>query len=321
MATVLAHENGQTRRESVVDPHWLEPGSGVIVWVDIAAPQPEDERLLRDVFGFHALAVEDALSEIHHPKIEHYDRFLYLILHGILAGRNEQGFVTQDIDFFLGATYLVTVHTQPSRSIAQQLEVCTRYNGVLAEGPPSLVHRIVDTMVDHYQPEVDRLEDQLEELERIVFEQPRTNPLREILSLKRNVASLRRVVLPERDAIGRLARREFGEIPDALAYQFRDVYDHLVNLSDEALFFQDRVTGLLDAYLSSQSNRLNQVMKVLTVISTIFMPLTVLTSMWGMNVGLPKFPGRDPAQFWWVLLIMLVSSSCMLWAFRKMEWL
>ena len=101
------------------------------------------------------------------------------------------------------------------------------------------------------------------------------------------------VVLPQRDAIARLARREFPQISETMSYRFRDVYDHLVRLTDEALFLQDRVTGLLDAYLSTQSNRLNQVMKVLTVISTIFMPLTVLTGMFGMNVDLPQFPGGD----------------------------
>jgi Mg2+ and Co2+ transporter CorA len=117
------------------------------------------------------------------------------------------------------------------------------------------------------------------------------------------------------------ARREFAEIPDQLAYRFRDVYDHLVRLSDEAIFLQDRVTGLLDAYLSMQSNRLNQVMKVLTVIATIFMPLTVLASLYGMNVELPHLPGGDAAQFWWVLAIMLTMSGGMLWVFRRMTWL
>lgn len=321
MITVLVHQHGRTGRASEIESAWLQPGSGVLLWVDIADPQPGDARLLRETFGFHELAVEDALSEIHHPKIEHYDRFLYLILHGIIAGEREKGFLTQDIDFFLGPHYLVTIHIQPSRSIAQQQEVCLRHSGVLAEGPPALLHRIVDTMVDHYRPEVDRLEERLEELERMVFEEPRVNPLRAILSLKQDVAALRRITLPERDAVGRLARREFAEIPDALAYQFRDVYDHLVNLVDEAVSFQDRVTGLLDAYLSSQSNRMNQVMKVLTVIATIFMPLTVLTGMWGMNIGLPRFPGGDAAQFWWVAAVMIVASAGMLWVFRKMEWL
>ena len=119
----------------------------------------------------------------------------------------------------------------------------------------------------------------------------------------------------------RLARREFAEIPEQLSYRFRDVYDHLVRLADEAVSLQDRVTGLLDAYLSTQSNRLNGVMKVLTVIATIFMPLTVLASLYGMNVELPHLPGGIHAQFWWVLAMMLTMSGVMLWVFHKKDWL
>ena len=132
---------------------------------------------------------------------------------------------------------------------------------------------------------------------------------------------MRRVTLPQRDAVSRLARREFPQISEPLSYRFRDVYDHLVRLADEAIFLQDRVTGLLDAYLSTQSNRLNQVMKVLTVIATIFMPLTVLTSMYGMNVDLPHLPGGDGVQFWWIFAIMLAVSGAMLWMFRRKDWL
>jgi magnesium transporter len=215
----------------------------------------------------------------------------------------------------------VTVHQGPSRSIDAEFEICARHASVLAEGAAVLLHRIVDRMLDHYRPEVERLEDQLEVLERVVFESPRESPLRQILRLKADIGLLRRVVLPERDAVNRLARREFPQIPDALAYRFRDVYDNLVRLTDESLMFQDRVTGLLDAYLSSQSNRLNQVMKVLTVIATIFMPLTVVTGLYGMNVRLPAMPGGTDAQFWWVMAFMAAMSGGMLWAFRRFGWL
>jgi len=321
MIIVLVHESGQTRRTDRVDPAWLAPGAPQTFWLDIEAPGPDEARLLSETFHFHELAIEDALAEIHHPKIESYDGFLYLILHGIMVQERQRGFATQDVDFFLGSNYLVTIHHSPSRSIAEAQVVCGRHPGVLAEGSPSLLHRIVDAIVDHYRPVVDALEERLEQLERIVFEQPTKNPLRDVLALKQDVASLRRIALPERDAVGRLARREFPQIPDPLAYRFRDVYDHLVSVTDEAISFQDRVTGLLDAYLSSQSNRLNQVMKVLTVIATIFMPLTVLTGLWGMNVPLPRFPGDDVMQFWWVLAVMLISTGGMLWIFRFLRWL
>jgi magnesium transporter len=127
--------------------------------------------------------------------------------------------------------------------------------------------------------------------------------------------------MPQRDAVGRLARREFPQIPEQLAYRFRDVHDHLVRLADESIYFQDRITSLLEAHLSNVSNQLNAVMKVLTIISTIFMPMTVLTGLYGMNVTLPHLPGGDPAAFWWILGIMAAISVTMLVFFRTRNWL
>lgn len=321
MITIFVHRDGVTRQAERVDPAWLTPQAPETVWVDLEAPGAPERAILTDVFGFHELAVEDAMEEIHHPKIESYENFLYLILHGIQAKKRKGGFETHDVDFFLGRNFLVSVHHQPSRSIDALRGMCGKHAHVIGEGPGALLHRIVDRMVDHYGPEVDGLETRLERIEAQVFSSAQRNPLREILSLKADIASLRRVTLPQRDAIGRLARREFAQIPDALTYRFRDVFDHFVRLTEEAVFLQDRVTGLLDAHLSMQSNRLNQVMKVLTVIATIFMPLTVLTGMFGMNVDLPLFPGGRVQQFWWVSGIMAALTAGMLWVFRRMDWL
>ena len=159
-------------------------------------------------------------------------------------------------------------------------------------------------MVDNYGPEVSALENRLDAVEEAVFSASNEEVVRQILAIKRDVGSLRRVVMPQRDVIARLARREFAIIDEALSYKFRDVHDHLVRLADEANTFQDRVTGVLDAHLSFVSNRMNEVMKVLTLIATIFMPLTVLTSLFGMNVRIPLMPGGDGAQFWDVVIMM-----------------
>jgi magnesium transporter len=321
MLSVLVHRDGDTRPADRVDPAWLAPDAREVLWVDIESPDEADHAVLAGVFHFHELAIEDAMARAHHPKVEAYDGVLYLILHRIVAGREDEGFQTEDVDFFLGRNYVVTVHGARSSTLESEWQVCSRHDDILAEGAVALLHRLVDRLVDRYAPAVDGLEDRLETIERRVFEAPQSNPLREILALKRDVASLRRVALPQRDAVARLARREFPQIGEAMAYRFRDVYDHLVRVTEEAMFFQDRVTGLLDAYLSTQSNRLNQVMKVLTVIATIFMPLTVLTGMWGMNVPLPHFFGGPDVQFWWVLGLMLALSAVMLWLFRRMRWL
>ena len=322
MRTILVRRDGAVETAAAVDPSWLAPDAPEVVWVDIEGPVDDDRRYLQEVFQLHELAVEDALAEIHHPKIETYDGLLYLILHGIVAEEaGTGGFVTQDVDFFIGRNFLVTVHHVSSRSIEAEREVCGRHGDLMADGPMSLCHRIIDRMVDHYGPEVDTIEDRLEAIEAELFDDVDRNPMRELLALKRDIASLRRVTLPQRDAVGRLARREFPQISERLAYRFRDVHDQLVRLADEALFLQDRVTGLLDAHLSNQSNRLNRVMKVLTIIATIFMPLTVLTGAYGMNLALPHFPGGEPFQFWWIVGLMLATSAVMLWFFHRMRWM
>jgi magnesium transporter len=321
LLTIYRNQAGATECVDHVDPAWLSPGSGVWIWADLSEPTPEEARILSDVFHFHELSVEDALSEIHHPKVEAYGTYLYVILHGIDFRESEHCFRTQDVDFFLGEQFLVTVHPGISRTISEMRGVCERNHRALGEGPVALFHRIVDAMVDHYRPEVDRLDDRLDRLETEIFERPDARLAREILNFKSDVSSLRRVVLPQRDVVGRLARREFPIISESLSYRFRDVHDHLVRLVDEAMFFQDRVTSLLDAHLSQVSNQLNSVMKVLTIIATLFMPLTVLTGMYGMNVTLPRFPGGDGGQFWWVLGIMMVLSAAMLGYFRSKRWI
>jgi magnesium transporter len=289
--------------------------------VDLAAPSIPESLILSDTFAFHPLSVEDAMSALQYPKIEAYDGYLYAVLHGIDFHAGEHGFASHDVDFFIGATYLVTVHDGHSTSIANLREHATRNPKILAEGPMALFHRIVDSMVDHYRPEVEKLEDRLDELEKRVFDNPTPALVRAILDEKRDVASLRRVTTPQRDVIARLARRDFVDISTEMAFRFRDVYDHLQRIVDDAMIFQDRITGILDAHLSATSNRLNEVMKVLTVVATIFGPPTLLAGIWGMNVPLPHFPGSDVAQFWWVSAIMVLMIVGMLMAFRRKRWI
>lgn len=320
MLTIYVSNGRETRRADAVEPEWLLPKSGYYVWVDLQCASEEDARVLSEPFGFHELAVEDALKEIQTPKIESYGDYLYMILHGIDFEAAKHTFATHEVDIFLGEQFLVTVHDDFSRSVARLLEVCPRNDFVLAEGPAALLHRIVDSMVDNYRPEVEKLEARLDDMEDRVFNKPSPGDVREILGLKRDVSSLRRVVTPQRDVIGRLARREFPQISEALSYRFRDVFDHLVRLADEATLYQDRITSLLDAHLSFTSNRLNQVMKTLTIISTIFLPLTVLTGMFGMNVSFPPFPGGEGMQFWWIVGIMLAIGGVMLWYFNRSKY-
>src|SRR5262245_32140721 len=150
MLTIFVHRNGQTERATSIDRSWLNPASNAFVWADLAAPSIPEMLILSDTFAFHPLSVEDARAALHDPKIEAYDGYLYVILHGIDVRASKHSLVTHDIDFFIGQTYLVTVHDGTSRSVSGMQENVARNSKIMAEGPVALFHRIVDAMIDHY---------------------------------------------------------------------------------------------------------------------------------------------------------------------------
>src|SRR5262245_45302306 len=322
MLTILIHRDGKTEQVKSIERAWLKPAAGVYLWVDLAAPSIPESLILSDTFAFHPLSVEDAMSARQYPKIEAYDGYLYLILHGIdFHQGKKRSFETHDVDFFVGPSSLVTVHDGHAGAVTELRDHATRNPRILGEGPVPLLHRIVDSMVDSYQPEIDKLEDHLDALEKQVFDAPTPKLLREILDQKRQVSSLRRIVTPQRDVISRLARREFLDVGTEMSFQFRDINDHLVRVADDVLTFHDRISGMLDAHLSNTSNRLNEVMKVLTVVATLFMPPTLLAGIYGMNVPLPRFPGGDGDQFWWLVGLSAAMMAGMLAWFRRRRWI
>jgi len=298
-------------------PAWPE---GVTVWADVAEPTEADAAVLRDVFGLHELPVEAAVQRETQPKVESYGRYLYIVLHGINFQASEHTFETHETDFFLAPNFLVTIHDGQRRSIAHVADLCHRAHHILTEGPVALLHRIVDTMVDHYRPEVDELEERLDAIEKQVIEDPGETLTGDILAVKNDITSLRRIVIPQRDVVGRLARREFDLIGQEMAYRFRDVYDQFVRMADDSIVFQDRVTGILDAYLASVSNRLSNTSRLLAVIAALFGPMTVITGLFGMNVPLPTLLGSPEHQFWEIIGMMVVSSAIMFIWFKKSGW-
>jgi magnesium transporter len=316
----FVHKGGRTEPADRFEPALLSPESGTVVWADVAEPTDDDAAVLREVFGLHELAVEAAVQRETNPKVESYGRYLYLVLHGINFQVAEHTFETHETDFFLGPNFLVTIHDGQRRSIAHIAELCKRADHILAEGPVALLHRIVDTMVDHYRPEVDELEERLDEIEKQVIETPQEQLTGDILAIKRDITSLRRIVIPQRDVVGRLARREFDLISQELAYRFRDLYDQFARMADDSIVFQDRVTGVLDAHLASVSNRLANVSRLLAVIAALFGPMTVITGLFGMNVPLPSLVGSDQYQFWEIIGIMVLSSAALFFWFKKSGW-
>jgi magnesium transporter len=264
--------------------------------------------------------VQDALEALQHPKIETYPGLLYVVLHGINFRSESDEFDTHDTDFFLTREFLVTVHDGKRRSIEQICALCLSNDLVLREGTVALMHRIVDRMVEHYRPEVDELEGRLDSIEEQVIETPSHELTRQILTIKRDISAMRRILLPQRDVVGRLSRREFDLIEQEASYRFRDVFDQLVRMADDAVIFHERVTGILDAHLASISNQLARASQRLAAVATIFGTLTVITGIYGMNVRLPGVDESSEWPFWAIMGLMAFVTTAFFVIFRRMRW-
>ncbi|MBI3805774.1 MAG: magnesium/cobalt transporter CorA [Nitrospirae bacterium] len=289
------------------------------VWVDLEAATAAESEILSSVFHFHPLAIEDCISETLLPKIDDYRDYIFLVLHGSRAG-DDQRFATAEMNFFLGPNYLVSYHDEPSRSIAKAKERCVKQGPSITHGVDFLLHEILDTMVDNYFPVLDQFDSAIDRIEEEVFSHPDRATLNKIFTLKKEIMHLRRVASPQREILNRLSRDNFPVISPKAAIYFRDIYDHLARITDLAESYRDLITSALDAYLSVISNRLNEIMKVLTIFTATLMPLTLITGIYGMNFdNIPELHTRY--GYFVVLGIMLIVTAGMLHFFRKKKWL
>jgi magnesium transporter len=290
-----------------------------MLWLDLEAPTPEEASLLGEpVFAFHPLAIEDCLTAQSRPKIDDYDDYLFLVFH---AWRRDDGDVhLEEVDFFLGKNYVVSYHAEPraSRSIlAQRIEKDAKI--VLGHGPDMVLHQILDLMVDRYNLVVDEMEERVEQIECDTLENPTNETLRSILELKRLLQELFRVIRHQRDVMSSLCREGHPIISKKARTFYRDVYDHVVRVHDTVEGLRDAVSGARDAYLSIMSNRMNTVMKGLSLVATILLPLTFVTGLYGMNFEwMPML--HHPQGFWFICTVMIALGCAMFAWFRSKGW-
>jgi len=190
MVTIHVLENGVVRQAERVEPAWLGPSATVTVWVDLAQPTDAELALLVDPFAFHPLSVDDARSAVQFPKIEQYPGYLYVILHDLQMGADKQHLATRDVDFFVGHSYLVTVHDGSSVALSQTRNACSRYDRLMADGPVGLLHRIVDAIVDHYRPVMDDLETRIDQMEEEAYG-GRESLVRRVIRLRHQLNAVR----------------------------------------------------------------------------------------------------------------------------------
>lgn len=297
-----------------------EPDS--LLWVSIERSEPEDAgKILQDVFHFHPLAIEDCQSIGYQPsKVDDFNAYLFMIFHALAPNLDFRELQTVEINVFVGPNYLVTSHhaelMPPVEAVWKRIN---RDERVYSNGSDFLCHAILDALVDDYMPVLDLMDEEIESLEDQVLSKPEPQTLARILSLKHSVMTLRRIVAPQRETINRLSRDDFPQIDHQSQIYFRDIYDHLVRIQDLSESIRDIVSGTLDIYLNSTSLRLNEVMKALTIVSTIFLPLSFVAGVYGMNFEyIPELSWRWGYAYAWVIFIAIFAG--MLIFFKKRGW-
>jgi magnesium transporter len=292
-------------------------GSGM-AWIDFDC---EDRTVLARLVAplqIHPLAIDDMVNEINRPKLDDYGAYLYVVVHSARWEEGERP-ALREIDLLAGPHFLITYHDGETRSITAAQEVLVRRPELLARGPAHLLYFLLDLLVDNYLPLMDHITDAIDALEKEIFRTTDRAAHVKILRLKRGMAALRRIVGPQRDTVLALTRDEFQAIPAEMRPYLRDVYDRLARVSDLLDSYRDEVAGLLDLHVSVTSNRLNQVIKVLTVIATLGLPLTVVTSYYGMNFPLAVYHWKYGELY--VLSLLAVTVGGTWWFLKRRRWI
>jgi magnesium transporter len=258
--------------------------SGEHFWLDLESPGDDEFALLRDVFGFHPLAIEDSQQFGQRPKMEDYGSFVFFVVYGAAPPPDADRLV--EVHIFYSASHLVSVRREHAPGIDKLCERYARQPGKL-ERPIALLYRLLDSLSDSFFPALQDYDERIDEVEDAIFLNPKEEHLQEIVAMKRSLNRLRRVVGPQRDLASQLfggAATLPGGDPEAERY-FRDIFDHLIRVADLIDSYKDLLTGAMDVYLSTVSNRLNLIVEKLTVLSTVLLPLIVLTGFFGQNFG------------------------------------
>ncbi|MFN8557147.1 MAG: magnesium/cobalt transporter CorA [Dehalococcoidia bacterium] len=323
MLTVLVRGEGdQFQPAEATDLPHLVALPDRLVWVDLEDPTDDEVRVLSGVFHFHQLTIDDCLNPyVDPPKADDYGAYLFLVMQGIDYSTTEERVQTTELDIYLGRSYVVTFHRRPLAAVKDMRDRCRRAAPLPARGADWLAHALLDTLVDHLLPVVETLDERISDLEDEALRHPDPALVPRLLALKRSVLRLRRLAAPQRDVINRLSRGDFAHLlGDDTRMHFRDIYDHLVRLEDLVETLRDLGDSVISTYLATVNNRMNDIMKTLSIVGTVFLPLTLVASIFGTNF-VPTYEGAG----WWgfggmVAVFLVIAAGLFLW-FHRRRWL
>jgi magnesium transporter len=291
-------------------------------WLDLTSPTEQDIDQLGEVFGFHPLALEDTLHFGQRPKLDNYQDYAFLVFYGAREDATDGASPLNEVQMFVSGKYLVTLHRDHLPSLAEQRE---RLQGQVLHSEQFLLYRVFDALTDSFFPVLTQMDDKIDELEVAVLAGPTDKQLQQLFAMKRELVAMRKIVTPQRDLFAR-SIDQLAALPglelDERDY-FRDVYDHLIRISDLIDSYRDLLSGTTDLYLSTVSNRQNDVMKQLTIVGTIFLPLSFITGFFGMNFGWLVTKGITSTWTFFILGVgsMVATGALLLRFFKRKGWM
>jgi len=293
-----------------------------VLWLDVFDLDDNDIDLLTNAFNLHPLTVEDFIMPNARPKIEEFPDYLFLVIFTIKSGENHQNgkFGMTELDCCLGKNFLITFHSEGLNSICTCKDRVKKQSPTIMHGADMLLYSILDSCIDNYAPIIHEFDDMVDDMSNDLFKSPNQDTLKKIYNLKNEVMHLRRLIGPQADMIGLLSRGTNKFISQANIIYFRNIFDNMARFNDTIGASRDVISGAMEAYSSIVSHRMNEIMKTLTIMATIMMPLTLLASIYGMNF---KYMPELEHKFGYpaVILTMLVTLVLMLAFFKRKKWL
>jgi len=290
-----------------------------LLWLDVENPTKEELELLKTEFKLHPLTIEDCVNTNARPKIEKFTDYMFLILHSAGVQPRANKIKTLELNICIGKNFILTIHIDPIPSINSNWDRCQKNAQLLSKGSDSLLHHIIDSLVDNYFPLMDVLDSKIEKIEQAVFKKPTQETLSRIFSVKKELLFLRRFVAPQREIVNLLSKDQHILIRSFIQVYFRDVFDNLLFIQEAIDTYRDSISSALDAHLSTISNKTNDIMKTLTIIATIAMPLTLITGIYGMNFKhMPEL--NWPFGYLGAYILMCAIAIGMLVYFKIKKW-
>lgn len=292
-----------------------------LLWVDISAIDDADIDLLTDIFNLHPLTIEDFIMANARPKVENFKDYIFLVMFSMESHDKEHSKInTAEVNYCLGKNFLITAHDNKVTPLCTSKDRIRKQSPMMMSGGDFLLYSILDCLVDSYFPVITEFDNMVDEMSDELFTEPSNATLRKIYNLKNEIMYLRRTIGPQADVLSLIARGDFPFISPGNSVYFRNIYDNLVRLNDIVGTSRDVVTGALEAYVSVVSNRLNEIMKTLTIIATIAMPLTLIASIYGMNFKhMPELSSKYGYPF--AILSMVIVTIAMLSYFKRKKWI